>query len=238
MKWIAVGVLLASHGAAHAIGVDGPADATRRLGAAVGGGWDQVGGYGRDGYPYIELAAHGEALVWRRLTLGLAVTARGDFADYNFALERWRGGSAGTMARFTVGYDRPRFHLSGGPWLYGDNRDGRAFRLAFLSYGVLRMRIGSLDGWHFALRLADGAPFTAEGAGLGLRLLLGAPARGRHRMQIGPYTSIGETTAGVAVVDEVAQVLAGHTLRVGLLVGTDYFHAARPELSLFAGSVW
>jgi hypothetical protein len=143
-------------------------------------------------------------------------------------------------AQLTLGYDGPGLHVSAGPWLYGNSRDNRRFRPALLPYGVVRLRAGSLDRWHFNLRLVDGAPFTAEGAGPGVRLLLGAPPRAGHRMAGGLYTSLGEKTVGLAFTDELAERgPAGTSLRWGALLGTNWDNAlARPELTGFAGLVW
>lgn len=235
--WLA----LASPMPAAAVGLDGPADASRRLKFSLGAGADRVSGYGQDTYPFAEIAAAGEAVVWRRLSLGGALSMRWDLGDYNDALGRWRGGQrAAIAAQLFVGFDGPRFHLSVGPWLYGTKRQRPDFRLAVLPYGVLRMRIGHLDRWHFNLHVLDGAPFTAEGAAFGVRLMLGAPVWGRHRPNGGVYTTIGENTLGLAVTDEIAGAGPyGTALRVGGLLGTDLERAAtRPELTLFAGLAW
>jgi hypothetical protein len=248
MTWLAQGArwrlaLLAvalAPGVAHAVGLDGPAQAERRLGASVGAGWDHVGGVlGRDGFAFFEVSGHADARIAGPFAIGGSLSFRRDAADYNFALARWRGGASGIAAQLTAGYDGPVFHLSAGPWLYGDNRDGRRFRAALLPL-VLRLRIGDLDRWHFNLRLADGAPFTAEGAALGLRVLVGAPPRGRHRLKGGLYTSPGEQTFGLAVFDEIAAAAWGDAaLRLGLLLGTDYGQLGRrPELTFSAGLVW
>jgi hypothetical protein len=200
-----------------------------------------VGGIGRDAYPFAETFAHGDVRVWRWLVVGGGVTMRGDLGDYNFALARWRGRSAGLAAQVAVGYDGPAFHLSAGSWLYGDGRDGREFRATFLPWGVIRLRAGHLDRWHFNLRFLDGAPYTAEGGGTGVRLQLGAPPRGRHRLAGGLYTSLGEKTVGVIFSDEitVGAWLSASALRLGAMLGTDLgYLGARPELTTFAGLVW
>jgi hypothetical protein len=226
---------------ALAIGLEGPADADRRYGGGIASGWDQVGGIGRDAFPFAELFAHADARLWRGLAMGAALSVRGDFANYNFALERWRGASPGAAAQLVLGYDGPTYHLSAGAWLLSDGRDGRSARPALLPWGVVRLRVGSLDHWHVNLRLIDGAPYTAEGGGTGLRLQLGAPPRGAHRMAAGLYTSLGEKTVGLSFSDEIARPLPGWQadVRFGGLLGTDYGHpGARPELTVFAGLVW
>ncbi|MES1157547.1 MAG: hypothetical protein ABUL67_00480 [Haliangium ochraceum] len=225
---------------ARAVGLEGPEDAVRRFGVGLGAGVDQVGGIGRDAFPFIEAFAHGESRAWRWVAVGGAVTARGDIADYNFALGRWRGQSGGMAAQLWAGYDGPAFHLSAGSWWYGDSRDGRDFHVGFLPWGVIRLRAGHLDGWHLNLRIADGAPYTAEGGAAGVRLQVGTPPRGRHRLAVGLYTSVGEKTAGILVSDEIAAGGWGSSsLRLGAMVGTDLDHpGARPELTGFAGTVW
>jgi hypothetical protein len=227
-------------GQAGAVGLEGPGDADRRVGGGLATGIDQVGGIGRDAFPFVEAFAHVDARLWRWLAAGGALSVRGDLGDYNYALERWRGRSPGVAAQLTLGYDGPAFHLSAGPWLYGNSRDNRRFRPAFLPYGVVRLRAGSLDGWHFNLRIADGAPFTAEGAGPGVRLLLGAPPHAGHRFAGGLYTSLGEKTVGLAFTDEMAERgPAGTSLRFGALLGTAFDYGfARPELTAFVGLVW
>jgi len=233
--------LAAAPPAALAVGLEGAEAADLRLGVGLGAGWDQVGGIGRDAYPFVETFAHGDARIWRGLAVGGAVTVRGDLANYNFALERWRGRSAGLAAQLAVGYDGPAFHLSVGPWLYGDGRDGRDLRPAFVPWGVIRLRVGHLDGWHVNLRIVDGAPYTAEGGGTGVRVQLAAPPRGRHRLAGGLYTSVGEKTVGVMVSDELALGGGGPArgVRLGGMLGTDYgYLGARPELTVFAGLVW
>jgi hypothetical protein len=223
-----------------AIGLEGPAEAQRRLGGGLATGFDQVGGIGRDGFPFGEVFGHADVRLWRWLAVGGGLSVRGDLADYNYALGRWRGRSSAIAAQVTAGYDGPRFHLSAGSWLFGNDRDGRSFRAAFLPYGVVRLRAGSLDDWHFNLRIADGAPFTAEGAGTGVRLQLGAPVRGAHRLAGGVYTSIGEKTVGLCFTDELAgRGPAGASLRAGGLAGVNWDNpGSRPELTLFAGLVW
>ena len=143
-------------------------------------------------------------------------------------------------AQALVGYDGSYFHVSAGSWFYGDTRDGRRFRPAFLPYGVLRLRAGHLDRWHVNLRLIDGAPFTADGGGTGVRVQLGAPPLGAHRLAAGLYTSVGEKTAGLAVSDEIGDVdlVGGGAIRLGGLLGTDLGHPGRLELTLFGGLVW
>lgn len=228
-------------GSAHAVGLDGPADATRRVQVGFGAGADRVSGYGQDTYPFAELTASAESLVWKRLSVGLAFSARWDVADYNDALSGWRGRhGVAIAAQLFVGYDGPRFHLSVGPWLYGAKRDRPNFRLAVLPYGVVRLRIGHLDRWHFNLHILDGVPFTANGGAFGARFLVGAPVWGRHRAAAGVYTTIGEKTAGLAVTDEIAGGgPGGAALRLGGLLGTDIERpSSRPELTVFAALVW
>jgi hypothetical protein len=237
----AAGVLLSFGGSARAVGLEGPADATQRWQIGLGTGADRVSGHGQDTYAFAELSASAESLVWKRLSIGLAVSARWDLANYNDALSRWRGNHGGAIAaQLFVGYDGPRFHISVGPWLYGARRDRPDFRLAALPFGVVRLRIGHLDRWHFNLHVLDGAPFTAAGGAFGARLLVGAPVWGRHRAAGGLYTTIGEKTAGLAVTDEIAGVgPGGSALRVGGLLGTDLEKpSTRPELTLFGALVW
>jgi hypothetical protein len=241
---VAAGALAAvlglAPGPAGAVGVEGSAQASRRRGVGVGAGVDQVGGYGQDRHPFVEVYGHAEARVWGRLFVGGALSYRQDADDYNFALERWRGRRAPTVsAQLLVGYDGRSFHLAAGPWLYGSSRARDSFRATLLPFGVLRLRVGQLDRWHFNLRIADGAPFTSEGGALGARLMVGAPLMGGHRIAGGLYTSIGEKTAGVAVSDEIAGAGPGGTaLRVGGLLGTDLDHPGRVEITGFAGVVW
>jgi hypothetical protein len=236
----ALALTLAPGPSARAIGLEGPGEADQRVGAGLAAGFDQVGGIGRDGFPFGEVFGHADLRLGRWLALGAGLSVRGDIADYNYALGRWRGRSAAITAQVTLGYDGPRFHLSAGSWLFGNDRDGRDFRAALLPYGVVRLRAGSLDRWHFMLHIADGAPFTAEGAGTGVRLLLGAPPRGAHRLAAGAYTSLGEKTVGLAVTDELAGAgPAGAALRVGGLAGVNWDNpGSRPELTMFAGLVW
>jgi len=232
--------LLAEPSPSHAVGLDGPAEAQERWGAGVGVGWDHVGGLGRDGYGFLELYAHGDARVWRRLVLGAAVSVRRDLFNHNYALDRLRGGASGVAAQLFVGYDGERFHLSVGPWLYGDDRDGRRFRATVVPYGALRLRIGSSDRWHVRFGLVEGRAYTAEGAGTAARLLVGAPPRGRHRVAAGLYTSIGENTAGIAIADEIAAIgREGSHVRWGALIGSDVTHlGSRPEVTAFCGLVY
>jgi hypothetical protein len=236
-----MGGVLSVPSSAGAVGLDGPADAEQRLKVGFGAGADRVSGYGQDTYPFVELSAAGEALVWKRLSVGLAVSARWDLADYNDPLARWRGNNgAAVAAQLFVGYDGPRFHISAGPWFYGAKRQRPEFRASVMPYGVLRLRIGHLDRWHVNLHVLDGAPFTAEGAALGARFVLGAPVWGRHRVTAGPYATIGEKVAGVAVSDEIAGVgLRGSALRLSVLLGTDLERpTTRPEATAFAGLAW
>jgi hypothetical protein len=232
-------LLLLPAAPAAAVGLEGSEEASHRLGAGVSTGWDQVGGIGRDAFPFVEGFAHADARVWRWLAVGGALSVRGDLGDYNFALERWRGRSGGLAAQLAVGYDGPAFHVSAGPWIYGDGRDGRDFRAALLPWGVLRLRFGNLDRWHVNLRILDGGPYTAEGGGTGVRLQVGAPPRGNHRMAAGLYTSLGEKTVGLTFSDEITvHGWPAPALRVGGMLGTDVGHFDRPELTAFAGLVW
>jgi hypothetical protein len=238
---LAAGVVLMAASPARAVGLDGPADADLRLKVALGAGADRVSGYGQDTYPFTEVSAAAEARVWRGLAVGVAFSARWDLADYNDALGRWRGDNGASIAaQAFVGYDGPRFHLSVGPWLYGSQRQRPDFRASILPYGVLRLRVGHLDRWHFNLRVLDGAPFTAEGGALGVRLSLGAPVWGRHRATAGVYTTIGEKVAGVTLSDEIAGAgPASSALRLGVMLGTDLERpSTRPEATAFAGLAW
>ena len=223
-----------------AVGLDGSGLVDRRATVTIGGGLDRVGGYAQDTYPLAEVGGSYEAVVWKRLTLGVAASFRLDLDDYNDALGRWRHQRSPALAvQAWVGYDGPGFHISAGPWLYGAARERPNFWATVLPYGVLRLRFGHQDSWHFNVHVADGAPFTAEGAALALRLMVGAPVRGRHRMSGGLYTSIGETTVGLAFTDEIAGAgPLGTSLRWGGTVGTDLGMPSRPELTGFVGSAW
>lgn len=242
--WVPALLLVTLMGAAaqvRAVGLDGPASALVRRSVAIGAGADRVSGYGHDTYPFVELSGSIEAVVWRRLVVGAMFSGRRDINDHDDALGRWTGEQTGGLAgQLIVGYDGPSFHVSLGPWLYGTARARPAFRAAVLPYGVLRLRFGHQDSWHFNVRLADGAPFTAEGGAMGLRLMLAAPPRGRHRAAGGLYTSIGEKTLGLAFADEVSGAgPGGRTLRLGALLGTDLERATtRPELTGFVGLLW
>ena len=241
---LATALLLAGAGTARAVGVEGPTDARNRFGVSLGLGLDQVGGHGRDVYAFSETALHAEARLLGGLYLGGALSHRRDLGEYNYALERWRTGSNGVAIQGLVGYDSRSFHISAGSWFYASARDRGRYHAAFLPYGVLRLRVGSLDGWHFNLRLLDGAPFTAEGGGPGLRLHLGPPPRGRHRLAGGVYTSLGEKVVGLSVADEIdlrqtsRHRLGRPSLRVGGSLGTDIGHPDRPEIMLFGGLIW
>jgi hypothetical protein len=226
-------------GAAGAVGLEGPAGAERRVGAGLALGVDQVGGFLRDAYPFLEVYGHADVRVWGGLVLGGAVSVRQDVAGYSFAVERWSGPKAPALAaQLLVGYDGEGFHLSVGPSLLSESRAGR-LRVGLLPYGVLRLRVGSLDGWHLNLRTLDGAPFTAEGGAAGLRLMVGAPEVRGHRLAAGLYSSLGENTLGLALSDELALGEGATRLRLGGLLGTDLAHfAGRPEVTLFAGLVF
>jgi hypothetical protein len=228
-------------GASEAVGLEGPAEADRRVGAGFALGLDQVGGYQRNAYPFLELYGHGELRVWRGLVIGGALSLRQDLADFSYALDRWSGGAAGptVSAQIHLGYDGESFHLSVGPSLLTENRAGTRLRIGLLPYGALRLRVGSLDDWHVNLRVMDGAPFTAEGGGAGVRLMVGAPMLGGHRLAAGLYTSLGENTAGLALSDELALGQGTTRLRVGGMLGTELSaFALRPEVTLFAGLVY
>jgi hypothetical protein len=235
---------LAGAGSARAVGLEGPDAALDRFGVGIGQGIDQVGGHGRDLYPFTETYLHAEARLLGGLYLGAALSYRRDHADYNYALERWRSGHPGVASQALLGYDGHGFHVSVGSWFYAAARDAGHYHAALLPYGVLRLRVGSLDGWHLNLRLVDGAPFTAEGGGPGLRLQLGLPPRGRHRLAVGVYTSLGEKVAGFALADEIdlrltsARRLGRPSIRFGALLGTDLGHPGRPEVSVFGGLIW
>jgi hypothetical protein len=226
-------------GSAFAVGLDGPQAADRRIEMAVGAGFDHVGGYGRDLYPFLEIAAQAEFRLWKHLDLGGGYGVRQDLDDYNYALGHWRGrNSPALVARVFAGYDGPSFHLSVGPWLYGSRRDRAQFRATVLPFGVLRLRAGHLDRWHVLVRLADGVPFTAEG-GLALRVLLAAPPRGAHRLAAGVYTTVGENVAGLTCTDEVSGLgPTGVALRLGASLGLDVVHTSRPEAMVLTGLTW
>ena len=227
-------------GAAGAVGLEGPADADRRVGAGFAVGLDQVGGYLRDAYPFLEVYGHGELRVWRGLVMGGAVSVRQDVADYSHAVERWSGaGVPAVSAQVHVGYDGRSFHLSVGPSLLTEGRAGTRLRFGLLPYGALRIRVGSLDDWHVNLRVMDGAPFTAEGGGAGVRLMVGAPKLGGHRLAAGLYTSLGENTAGLALSDELDLGDGTTRLRIGGMLGTELSAIVlRPEVTFFAGLVY
>ncbi len=236
--------LTAGAATARAVGLEGPAQAEDRFGIGLGQGLDQVGGHGRNLYLFSETYLHAETRLLGGLYLGGAFSYRRDFSEYNYALERWHQGYPGLAVQALVGYDARYFHISAGSWLYASARDAASFHAALLPYGVLRLRIGSLDGWHFNLRLLDGAPFTAEGGGPGLRLHLGLPPRGRHRLAGGVYTSLGEKVVGLSFADEIDLRLTSQrrlgrpSIRVGANVGTDISHLGRPEIMLFGGIIW
>ena len=236
---LAVALLLAAS-PAHAVGLSGEAAADRRYEAALGAGLDHVGGYGRDSYPFVELGAAAEARVLRHLAMGAIAGYRQDLDDYNYALEHWRHRQSPALAlRLFAGYDGPRFHLSIGPSLYGARRDREHFRLTGLPLTVLRLRIGSQDGWHLRFRLGDTVATSAEGGFLGLRAMIGAPPRGRHRLSGGLYTTLGENVVGLVADDEMAGRLPlGRALRWGACLGFDFVHLARAEATIFAALVF
>lgn len=235
-----LGLAPAPH-AAWAVGLEGEAAATRRIGAGLGTGWDQVAGVGRDGYPFVELFAHADARVWRRLALGGAVSWRRDLGDYNFALARWRDGSNGIDAQIALGYDGPAFHFSVGPALVGDNRGTDHFRVGLLPVGTIRLRAGHQDRWNVGLRLIDGVPSTAGGGAVSLRLDLGPPPWAGHRLRGGLYASAAESTLGVSASDELRTTCLGpqvQAVRLTCLLGTDLGHVNRAELTCAAGVVF
>jgi hypothetical protein len=238
IRWwpAAIGLLLPA-ASAHATGVAGEAAADRRIEVALGAGLDQVGGYGRDTYPFVEIGTAIEARFFRHLGAGLLAGYRQDLEDYNFALAGWRHRqSPGLALRGFAGYDGPRFHLSVGPSLYGARRDRERFRVTFLPLTVVRLRVGSQDGWRFLFRLGDGVATTAEGGFLGLRALVGTPPRGRHRPSGGLYTTVGENVVGLTADDEIAgRGRLGRALRLGGCLGLDLVHPGRLEGTAFAG---
>jgi len=227
---------------AEAVGLDGPAGADRRWSLSLGGGADRVSGYGHETYPFVEASASAEALVWRRWVLGGAVSIRRDLNDYDDALGRWRGTqSFALVAQLFAGYDGERFHVSLGPWAYGARRDRPDFRAAVLPYGVLRLRFGSQDRWHFNFRIADGSPFTSSGGALAVRAMVGAPPHGRHRPSAGLYSTLGENTLGLTFEDDVSGAgPRGTSLRAGGLLGVDLerLSGSRGELTGFVGLAW
>ena len=236
---LAVALLLAAS-PAHAVGLSGEATADQRYEAALGSGVDHVGGYGRDSYPFVELGATAEVRVLRHLDIGAIAGYRQDLDDYNYTLEHWRHRQSPALAlRLFAGYDGPRFHVSLGPSLYGARRDREHFRLTGLPLTVLRLRVGSQDGWHFRFRLGDTVATTAEGGFLGLRAMMGAPPRGSHRVSAGLYTTLGENVAGLVADDEIAgKLLFGRALRWGACLGFDVVHLARAEATIFVGLVF
>lgn len=258
MRWwarsaaVAAVVTVARISDARAVGLEGDGAAAERFGAGLGCGWDQVGGVGRDAYPFLELYGEADARLLGgaagAFAVGAGASLRRDLGDYNFALSRWRGGSNGAGLHLALGYDGPAFHLSLGPWLVGDSRDGDHFRGGLVPIGVVRLRAGHQDAWHVAVHLIDGVPSTAGGGAVSLRLELAPPPRGVHRLRFGVYVSAAEDTAGLSVSDEWPIARATMSTRIhpriratraACLLGTDLAHAGvRPELTCSAGVVF
>lgn len=241
----AIAVCAATPRAARAVGLDGPESAEQRFGAALGTGFDAVEGFGADRFAFVEAAVHGERR-WRGwLVLGGTLTVRQDVRDYDFALGSTRPRrTRGLALQAFVGYDGPAFHISAGPWLYGDGRYDDRFRAGWAAWGVVRIRVGHLDRWHGSFSVLDGAPYTAAGAGTAARLLLGLPpvADGRHRVVVGPYFTIGETIRGLYAADEwdlrATHARAPRALRLGGNLGMGPSGWARWEWMTFVGCVW
>jgi hypothetical protein len=231
---------------ARAVGLEGDAGASRRIGVGVGTGWDQVAGVGRDAYPVVELYAHADVRLLGGLALGAGLGLRRDLADYNFALGRWRHGSSGLDAQIAIGYDGHAFHLSVGPALVGEGRNTTGFQVGILPLGTVRLRVGPQDGWNVGLRLIEAQPRAAGGGTIGARLDLGLPpSAGLHHRRAGVYASAAEATAGLSASDEFPFAALGlgpgvtwargTALRLGCLLGTDVGHLARAELTCSAG---
>jgi hypothetical protein len=238
-------VLCLRQASANAVGLEGAATSDRRIGVGVGTGWDQVAGVGRDAYPFVEVYAHADLRLPVGLALGAGLGLRRDLADYNFALARWRRGSNGIAAQLAIGYDGPKFHLSAGPALVGDDRGTAAFQTGFLPLGTLRLRVGRQDGWNVGLRLLENLPRAAGGGAISARLDVGLPAAGLHRLRAGLYTSAAEATAGLAASDEFPLDVIGifpsgtwsriSAIRLACLLGADLGHLARAEMTCSAG---
>jgi hypothetical protein len=239
---VAIATTLLARDAA-AVGTEGPEEARTRFGAAIGGGFDAVDGFGADRFAFVEASAQAEARLRRWLDVGGAATLRQDVRDYDFALGATRARRTRAVAvQAFFGYDGPAFHLSVGPWLYGDGRYDDRFRADFAGWGVLRLRVGHLDRWHGTLSVLDGAPWTAAGAATSVRLLVGPPPLrdGRHRLQVGPSFTIGEAVAGLFASDEIALApgALARALRVGGNLGAGHANLTRWEAMAFAGFVW
>jgi hypothetical protein len=237
---LAVGAASSWAPVAAAVGVDGPADADRLFVLSVGGGLDNLGGYGTDSYGVLELAGRAEWRPLPRLALSGAASLRGDVAGFDHVTQEGRLARSGAIvAQALVGYDGPRLHVGVGAWLYGEGREVRGLRVALLP-GALRIRAGRLDGPHVTIRLADGAPFTTAGGGVALRALFGMPlaALPGHRPAAGLYATPLEGTWGLALEDDRARA-GGGAWRFGALLGADLFEGLRrPELMVSVGRVW
>jgi hypothetical protein len=242
---LALAVTTPPESTAHAVGLEGGAGANRRIGVGLGTGWDQVAGVGRDAYPFVELYAHADWRLPAGLALGGGFGLRRDFADYNFALGRWRHGSSGIAAQIAIGYDGRAFHLSVGPALVGDDRTTTAFQVGLLPLGTVRLRVGPQDGWNVGLRLIEAIPGAAGGGTIGARLDLGLRPIGLHRLRAGVYASAAEATLGLAASDEFPTAALGlisggawprfNAVRFACLLGSDVGHLARAELTCSAG---
>jgi hypothetical protein len=238
--------LIARAAPAAAVGLEGDAAAACRVGAGIGMGWDQVAGVGRDAYPFLEPYVHGDWRFIHGLAVGGGLSLRRDLANYDFALGRWRRGATAVDAQIAFGYDGPRFHLSAGPALAGDNRGGDHFQLGLLPLGVLRMRVGHQDRWNAGVRLLQAVPGAATGGAIALRIDLAPPPIAGHRPRAGLYASIAEATVGVSASDELGFTGLGFTrvgprvraLHLACFVGTDVGHLLRAELTCAAGVVF
>jgi hypothetical protein len=232
-------LVIAGAAPAWAVGLEG-GDGPTRVVTGAGVGWDNVSGVGRDGYLVAELFGHGERRLWQWFALGGGLSLRGDVANYNHALGRWRDGAWGLGAQLTVGYDGPFVHLSFGPSWTGDRREVSSFRGGILPIGVVRLRIGRQDALHVALRLIDEVPAATRGGAIALRADLALPPRNRHRLRFGVYTSAAEWTTGLSISDEWPfphPLLPHHALRISLYAGSSLSHL-RPELTATAALVF
>jgi hypothetical protein len=224
-------------GRAWGVGLEGPADASRRLQVSGAAGWDRVAGFGTSGYAFLELGARGEALVWKHLALSLNADLRQDVAAYDYALERMTSVAAPAFAaQLEIAYDGPKVHIGGGPWVYGSGRSGdyRVGGMWVVPFGVLRARFGSLDGDYVTIQLADGTPLTANG-GTALRLAEHFRCGDRH-LAAGVYWTGLENTAGFVLSDEHVDAANRSSWIYSVLVGTnvDEF-LAQMELAVSVG---